>query len=387
MSYVSRRNGRGLHNRRSRQQGRMFYQAGLEPLERRQLLSLLGITPSFPKIVTNQTGTVNYTYNAGTATGSFDLSSAPLTFQASATDGTHLILSPSSFQIQFQTDASGNVTGGVAGADFTITGTVDLNNNFTADAGDISGTLLTGEISQFGYLSSGTTSQFDFTFTPTGGLLPTDYPAAYHNMNIGVSLTSEGSTFTGSFTTNFTGKVKATAGTVPAPSGGPVVPNINTSQQPASAIVGSVIADQATVTGGNNPTGTVTFNLYNNPNGTGTSLFTDTESLVNGIATSSGYTATATGTDYWVATYNGDSNNTSVTSGISDEPVTVTAASPSINTSQQPASATVGSVVADQATVSGGYNPTGTVTFNLYNNPNGTGTALFTDTEALVGGV
>jgi hypothetical protein len=36
-----------------------------------------------------------------------------------------------------------------------------------------------------------------------------------------------------------------------------------------------------------------------------------------------GYTATATGTDYWVATYNGDSNNKSVTSGTSDEPVTV----------------------------------------------------------------
>ena len=44
---------------------------------------------------------------------------------------------------------------------------------------------------------------------------------------------------------------------------------------------------------------------------------------------------------------------------------------PSINTSQQPASATVGSSIADQATVSGGYNPTGTVTFNLYNNPTG----------------
>ena len=31
--------------------------------------------------------------------------------------------------------------------------------------------------------------------------------------------------------------------------------------------------------------------------------------LVGGVATSTGYTATATGTDYWVATYNGNSNN------------------------------------------------------------------------------
>jgi hypothetical protein len=166
-------------------------------------------------------------------------------------------------------------------------------------------------------------------------------------------------------------------------------PSINTQQQPASATVGSSIADKATVSGGNNPTGTVTFNLYNNPNGTGTPLFTDAnEPLVNGMATSKGYTATATGTDYWVATYNGDSNNNAVTSGTALEPVTITPATPAINTQQQPATATVGSSIADKATVSGGFNPTGTVTFNLYNNPNGTGTPLFTDAnEPLVNGM
>ena len=70
------------------------------------------------------------------------------------------------------------------------------------------------------------------------------------------------------------------------------------------------------------------------------------------------------GTDYWVATYNGDSNNSSVTSGASLEPVSITPASPAINTTQQPASATVGTSIADQATVTGGYSPTGTVTFD-----------------------
>jgi hypothetical protein len=166
-------------------------------------------------------------------------------------------------------------------------------------------------------------------------------------------------------------------------------PSITTSQQPASATVGTSIADQATVTGGDNPTGTVTFNLYNNINGTGTPLYTDANvPLVNGVATSAGYTATATGTDYWVATYNGDSNNNSVSSPASSEPVVISPATPSINTTQQPASATVGSSIADQATVSGGYNPTGTVTFALYDNANGTGTPLFIDAdEPLVNGV
>ena len=118
--------------------------------------------------------------------------------------------------------------------------------------------------------------------------------------------------------------------------------SINTSQQPPTATVGTSIMDKATVSGGNNPTGTVTFNLYNNPNGTGTPLFTNTEPLSGGMATSAGYTATAKGTDYWVATYNGDSNNAKVSSGTAAEPVTITSAGPSINTYQQPATATVG---------------------------------------------
>ncbi len=110
-------------------------------------------------------------------------------------------------------------------------------------------------------------------------------------------------------------------------------PAITTSQQPANAFVGESIADTATVTGLVSPSSndTVTFNLYNNPNGTGTPLFTDTEPLSisgsTGTATSAGYPTTATGTDYWVATFNGDSNNTAVTSGATAEPVTIVTAS------------------------------------------------------------
>jgi uncharacterized repeat protein (TIGR01451 family) len=160
-------------------------------------------------------------------------------------------------------------------------------------------------------------------------------------------------------------------------------PSINTRQQPASATVGSSIADQATVSGGINPTGTVTFNLYDNPNGTGTLLFTDTEPLAGGTATSAGYTTTATGTDYWVATYNGDSNNNPVSSGTADEPVTISPATPSITAGGRVASCP-GEPLSATATVSGGYNPTGTVTFNLY--PPLTGPAVYTETDTLSGG-
>ena len=161
----------------------------------------------------------------------------------------------------------------------------------------------------------------------------------------------------------------------------PATPSIKTTQQPGSATVGSSIADQATVTGGDSPTGTVTFNLYSNSTGTGL-LFTDANvALVSGVATSTGYTATATGTDYWVVTYNGDTNNNSVTSGTALEPVSITPATPSIKTTQQPGSATVGSSIADQATVTGGDSPTGTVTFNLYGNSTARDRCLRTPTS------
>ena len=124
------------------------------------------------------------------------------------------------------------------------------------------------------------------------------------------------------------------------------------------------------MTGGYNPTGTVTFNLYNNPTATGTPLFTDTETSSAAWPPRAGYTATATGTDYWVATYNGDSNNNPVTSGPALEPVVVTAVivPPSIAKAFGPASVQI--------------DGTSTLTFTI-TNPNG-GTALtgvtFTDT-------
>ena len=82
------------------------------------------------------------------------------------------------------------------------------------------------------------------------------------------------------------------------------------------------------------------------------------------MATSAGYTATATGTDYWVATYNGDSNNSQVTSVATAEPVNITSMGPKLVTA---ASAGValgsGGKLTDSATLSGGFSPTGSYHF------------------------
>ena len=45
--------------------------------------------------------------------------------------------------------------------------------------------------------------------------------------------------------------------------------------------------------------------------------------------TPTGYVPLAVGTYYWTASYSGDTNNVGVTSGVQDEPVVVSPASPS----------------------------------------------------------
>ncbi|KEF41757.1 MAG: hypothetical protein ER33_09915, partial [Cyanobium sp. CACIAM 14] len=174
------------------------------------------------------------------------------------------------------------------------------------------------------------------------------------------------------------------SGTVQQPAPQPLT--INLSLQPASTTIGNSIAAIATVNGGSNPTGSVTFSLYNNTTASGTPLFTDTELLSGGVATSANYVPTASGTLYWVATYNGDSNNGSLSSSAAGTPVTIGLASPTISISLPSASATIGSPIAASATLSGGASPSGTVTFKLYDNSAASGTPLFSDTEQLSGG-
>src|SRR5262249_34401730 len=81
---------------------------------------------------------------------------------------------------------------------------------------------------------------------------------------------------------------------------------------------GRSIGDKATVTGLANgrrsDTLTSNWNSAARVQNVSTLLFSDTETVTLGAggtatATSAGYTSQNTGTDYWVATFNGDSNN------------------------------------------------------------------------------
>ena len=157
----------------------------------------------------------------------------------------------------------------------------------------------------------------------------------------------------------------------------------------AGGVVGVVIHDVANVTGGLNPTGTVTFNLYDPNQATcqGNPVFTDAPGLANGTATSGDYTTAAVGTYRWTATYSGDAMNVAAASGCQAEQVTTTQALPAIATTPS-AGGVVGAVIHDVANVTGGLNPTGMVTFNLYDPSQAScgETKVFTDTKPLVNG-
>jgi hypothetical protein len=165
-----------------------------------------------------------------------------------------------------------------------------------------------------------------------------------------------------------------------------VTPSIATTPS-GSAPAGGNVSDTATLTGGFHPTGTVTFQLFG-PGDTGcaTPIATRTGTVSgSGTATSGNVAAGGVGTYRWVASYGGDDSNNPVTSTCGDEQVVVVKATPGITTTPS-GSVPAGGIVSDTATISGGFHPTGSVTFQLYGLGDTTcATPIATHTDTLSG--
>ncbi|HXR42795.1 MAG TPA: DUF11 domain-containing protein, partial [Acidothermaceae bacterium] len=102
-------------------------------------------------------------------------------------------------------------------------------------------------------------------------------------------------------------------------------PSISTTPLPSSGSVGDELQDSAKLSGGFNPTGTITFDLYDNSTCSGTPLDEETVSVSGDgtYTTSTGFTSTKAITYYWVANYGGDTSNNKAAAGCADEPVTI----------------------------------------------------------------
>ncbi len=136
----------------------------------------------------------------------------------------------------------------------------------------------------------------------------------------------------------------------------------------AGGIVGINIHDTANVTGGYNPTGGVTFKLYdvNDSTCANASVYSDTEPLTSGSSTSGDFPTVKAGTYHWIATYNGDASNNIVTSACSEEAVTISKSTPSLTTTAS-GPVIVGSNITDTAHLSGGFGTLGgSITFDVF---------------------
>ena len=169
---------------------------------------------------------------------------------------------------------------------------------------------------------------------------------------------------------------------------GKASPSITTTPNTTAGMCGTseTLTDTATLSGGDDPTGTITFTLYSPSD---TLLDTATVSVNgDGTYTSPGYklpSNAAPGTYQWDASYSGDTNNNAATDiNDSSERVVVGKATPALATTPNTTSGTCGTseLLKDTATLTGGDDPTGSITFVL-TAPNGT--TLDTETVSVRG--
>jgi uncharacterized repeat protein (TIGR01451 family) len=170
-----------------------------------------------------------------------------------------------------------------------------------------------------------------------------------------------------------------------------VTPGISTTPSPSSGALGTHLNDTAQLSGGNIPTGNITFNLYGPADSTcaGTPLYTETDPVsTNSAATTGGPAAASAGTYHWTAAYGGDGNNNPASSTCADEAVTIAKASPAIGTTLSSSSVTVGDTVHDSAGLTGATSTAGgTVAYTVYTNDTCSAGARTAGTKGVTNGV
>ncbi len=177
-------------------------------------LILGGITLGYPLITPTQTGTLTYTAGGGTV-GTFVVNSVPDAVNYSATVKYNFINPPApALSLQFGVDKSSCILDPAtnqarnclispsASNSFQITGKVLGPDGVTVIDGAQGTPLFSGTVIEFGFLRSGTgTDFFDLRLQVSGGLMVPFIPLG---SQLGVTVGAEGSSFMGRFDQSFT---------------------------------------------------------------------------------------------------------------------------------------------------------------------------------------
>ncbi len=213
-----------------------------------------------------------------------------------------------------------------------------------------------------------------------GGLVATLGPSTVINGNIPDSApwTAAGNPATYYFVVSYSGDANNSAVTSGC-SAEPItvtqdVPSISTQLSATTVAMGATVHDTAAMVGSTGTAGgTVTYMIYGSSNCTALISSLAPVAVTNGsVPNSPDWTATgAAGTDYFVVTYSGDTDNAPATTGCAAEPVTVSQDQPIITTAASVQSVAIGATIHDTATLSNSTTvPAGTVTYRVYGSAN-----------------
>ena len=164
---------------------------------------LLGVNPSYPQINFVNVDTAAVSYDP--VSQIFSVNGLPYGITLSSVDPGAAIVGTNTMQIQFATDGTSTNVFGTNG--FILTGLVTVVQGGVSNT--YSGTLLQGDVIGFGYQYLGPVNEFDFRIQLTGGLIQSLFDC---ENTFAITMTSEASSFTGSFTTNFNGRAKGYCG-------------------------------------------------------------------------------------------------------------------------------------------------------------------------------
>jgi hypothetical protein len=159
-------------------------------------------------------------------------------------------------------------------------------------------------------------------------------------------------------------------------------PSISTTLSATSVPVGTQVHDSAALSGATaNAGGTAVYTVYTDSSCSLNATAAGTVTVVNGVVPDSNtLTFNSAGDYYWQVVYSGDANNNGATSVCTDEHLVVTKAKPSNSTAQT-------LLPNDAFTLTGGFSPTGSITFNLYSPSDATcsGAPALTETVTVNG--
>jgi HD-GYP domain-containing protein (c-di-GMP phosphodiesterase class II) len=157
----------------------------------------------------------------------------------------------------------------------------------------------------------------------------------------------------------------------------PDAPSISTQLSATTVAIGGTVDDTAAMVGSSATAGgMVTYSVYGASNCTTLLGTLGPVTVTNGsVPASPDWTATGSaGTDYFVASYSGDTDNASATSGCAAEPVTVSQDEPGVSATVSSPSVVIGATVYSTATLSGSTATAGgTVSYSVYGNANCSG--------------